>query len=127
MVGIRCIEFTDLFRFSGPVGEMWFLVMDFAFPGRGDLARAFAAAYFQVTADAEGRALLSFYSAYRAVVRGKVEGLKLAGTEVPAAERTRALAQARAHWLLALADLGGPDPRPCLLLAGGPPGSGKST
>jgi uncharacterized protein len=127
LVVIDCIEFNERFRFADPVADMAFLVMDFAFHGRRDLAIVFADAYFRETGDAEGRALLSFYTTYRAVVRGKVDGLKLAETEIPAVERTRALAQARAHWLLALAELAEPDHRPCLVLVGGLPGSGKST
>lgn len=127
LVVIDCIEFNERFRFADPVADMAFLVMDFAFHGRRELACVFADAYFTATGDTEGRALLPFYTAYRAVVRGKVEGFKLAETEVPAAERTRALAQARTHWLLALAELAEPDHKPCLVLVGGLPGSGKST
>ena len=84
---------------------MAFLVMDLALHGRRDLARAFAEAYFRASGDEEGRALLPFYTAYRAAVRGKVEGLKLAEPEVPEAERAAALIKARAHWLLALGEL----------------------
>ena len=65
--------------------------MDLAFHGRRDLARAFAEAYFRASGDEEGRALLPFYTAYRAAVRGKVEGMKLAEPEVPEAERAAAL------------------------------------
>ena len=84
--------------------------MDLALHGRRDLARAFADAYFRASGDAEGRALLPFYTAYRAAVRGKVEGLKQAEPEIPAAERAAALAEARAHWLLALGRAGGAGP-----------------
>ena len=47
--------------------------------------------------------------------------------EIPEAERSAALAKARAHWLLALGELEVPCRRPCLLLVGGLPGTGKST
>src|SRR5204862_1007368 len=67
------------------------------------------------------------YTAYRTAVRGKVEGFKLAEKEIPEAERAQALAQARAHWLLALGELEAPGRRPCLVLVGGLPGTGKST
>ncbi len=60
------------------------------------------------------------------MVRGMVEGLELAEPEVPSAERTTALSRARAHWLLALAELAEPSGKPCLLLVAGLPGSGKS-
>ncbi|MBI2804701.1 MAG: AAA family ATPase [Planctomycetes bacterium] len=127
LVIIDCIEFNERFRFSDPVADMAFLFMDLAFHGRRDLARAFADAYFHASGDQEGRALLAYYTAYRAIVRAKVEGLKAAETEVPPTEQARALAQARAHWLLALAELEERGRKPCVVLVGGLPGSGKST
>jgi aminoglycoside phosphotransferase family enzyme/predicted kinase len=127
LVIIDCIEFNDRFRFADPVADMAFLVMDFTFHGRRDLAQVFAETYFRASKDEQGRALLPFYSAYRAAVRGKVEGFELAEREVPAAERTAAQARARAHWLLALGELEKPGRKPCLILVGGLPGTGKST
>src|SRR5207244_7818604 len=73
------------------------------------------------------RALLALYTAYRATVRGLVDGLKLAEPEVPESERRAAQGRARARWLLALGELEEPDRRPCLVLVGGLPGTGKST
>jgi aminoglycoside phosphotransferase family enzyme/predicted kinase len=124
---IDCIEFNEQFRFLDPVADAAFAVMDLAFHGRRDLGRHFAAAYFNATGDAEGRELLPLYTAYRAAVRGMVDGLLTTEPEVPAAEREAAVARGRGHWLLALAELEDPGRRPCLLLVGGLPGSGKST
>jgi predicted kinase len=126
LVIIDGIEFNERFRYADPVADMAFLVMDLKFHGRRDLAGAFADAYFRA-AGAEGRALLPFYTAYRAMVRGKVEGFELREKEIPEEERNAALARARAHWLLALTELEEPGRRPCLLLVGGLPGTGKST
>jgi predicted kinase len=106
---------------------MAFAAMDFAFYGRKDLADVFAKAYFEATKDEEGRSLLPLYTAYRATVRGTVDGLLLAESEVPDADRAAALARARAHWLLALVELEKPERRPCLLSLAGLPGTGKST
>jgi aminoglycoside phosphotransferase family enzyme/predicted kinase len=127
LVVIDCIEFNERFRFADPVADMAFLAMDLAFHGRRDLAWAFADAYFEAAGDEEGRELLPFYTAYRAVVRAKVEGFELTEREIPAEEKEAALARARAHWLLALTELEAPGRRPCLVLVGGVPGSGKST
>ncbi len=127
LVVIDCIEFNERFRFADPVSDMAFLVMDLHFHGRRDLGRAFADAYFCASQDGQGQALLPFYTAYRAAVRGKVEGFKLAEMEVPEGERSDALARARGHWLLALGELEEPGQRPCLVLVGGLPGTGKST
>ncbi len=105
LVVIDCIEFNERFRFSDPVADMAFLVMDLTFRGRRDLAHSFAEAYFDASGDIEGQTLLSFYTAYRAVVRGKVEALKAAEMEVAPAERTAARSLAGAYWSLALAEL----------------------
>jgi aminoglycoside phosphotransferase family enzyme/predicted kinase len=127
LIAIDCIEFNERFRYADPVADMAFLAMDLTFRGRRDLAAAFADAYFRSAGDEQGRALLPFYVAYRAAVRGKVEGMEAAEPEVPAAERVAALRGARAHWLLALGELEEPSRRPCLVLVAGLPGTGKST
>ncbi len=126
LVIIDCIEFNERFRFIDPVADMAFPAMDLAFHGRRDLGRTFVDAYFRASGDEEGRALLPLYTAYRATVRGLVEGLELAEREVPEAERAAALERARAHWLLALTELEEPGRKPCLLLVMGLPGIGKS-
>src|SRR5262249_54855138 len=112
--------------FLDPVADMAFPVMDFAFYGRRDLARVFAEAYFCATGDSAGRALLPLYTAYRAMVRGAVEGLKLREKEINAADRAATFEGCRGRWLLALAELEQPAGRPCLVLIGGLPGTGKS-
>ena len=127
LVIIDCIEFNERFRFADPVADLAFLVMDLAFHGRPDLARVLADSYFRASGDEEGRTLLPFYTAYRAVVRAKVEGFELVEKEIPEAERAAALARARVHWLLALGELEEPGRKPCLVLVGGLPGTGKST
>ena len=106
---------------------MAFLVMGLNLQGHRDLARAFTEAYFLASGDDEGRALVPFYTSYRAAVRGKVEGLKLARPEISEADRAVALTKARGSWLLALGELEAPGRRPCLVLVGGLPGTGKST
>jgi aminoglycoside phosphotransferase family enzyme/predicted kinase len=127
VVCIDCIEFNERFRFIDPVADMAFAAMDLAFHGRRDLARAFAEAYFAGSGDDEGRALLPLFTAYRAAVRGAVDGMKCAEPEVPPAEHAAALESARGHWLLTLAELEEPTRRPGLVLVGGLQGSGKST
>jgi aminoglycoside phosphotransferase family enzyme/predicted kinase len=124
---IDCIEFNERFRFSDPVADLAFLVMDLKIHGRADLATVLVDEYFRQIADEEGRALLTFYAAYRAAVRGKVEGMKATEPEVPPDEKVAATERAKAHWLLALGELEEPNRRPALVLVGGLPGTGKST
>lgn len=124
---IDCIEFNDAFRFIDPIADLAFLVMDLKFHDRRDLARDLVEAYFQAASDGEGRSLLPLYVSYRATVRAKVETLELAELEIPAAERSAAAVRACGHWLLALSELEEPGRRPCLLLVGGLPGTGKTT
>ena len=126
-VVVDCIEFNERFRHADPIAEVAFLAMELAVEGRGDLAGEFVEAYLHATGDEEGRALLPFYRAYRAAVRGKVEGMKLAEAEVPEREKALARAKAQARWLFALTELESPGRKPCLVLVGGLPGSGKST
>lgn len=127
LVIIDCIEFNERFRFADPVADMAFLVMGLTLQGHRDLARAFTEAYFRASGDSEGRALVPFYTSYRAAVRGKVEGLKLARPEIAAADRAVALTKAQGSWLVALDELEEPSRKPCLVLVGGLPGTGKST
>jgi aminoglycoside phosphotransferase family enzyme/predicted kinase len=126
LVIVDCIEFNERFRFIDIVADMAFAFMDFCFWGRRELGRAFAAAYFQVLGHDEGKSLLPLYAAYRATVRGAVEGMLLTEKEVPQIEQSAALERSRAHWLLAMSELEAPNHRPCLVLVGGLPGTGKS-
>ncbi|QDU98882.1 bifunctional aminoglycoside phosphotransferase/ATP-binding protein [Lignipirellula cremea] len=127
LVIIDCIEFNERFRFADPVSDMAFLLMELRLQGHRDLASAFGEAYFHASCDDEGRSLLCFYTAYRAMVRAKVEGLRIGRAEINDADQQVALAKSRALWLLALGELEPPRRKPCLVLVAGLPGSGKST
>ena len=124
---IDCIEFNEAFRYADPIADVAFLIMDLKYVGEHTLAKTLTDAYFAAAHDDEGRRLLSFYVAYRAAVRGKVEGLKQAETEVSPDDREHARRKARGYWLLALGELEPPAQKPGLVLIGGLPGSGKST
>jgi aminoglycoside phosphotransferase family enzyme/predicted kinase len=124
---IDCIEFNERFRYADPVADAAFLAMDLVFRLRSDLALEFTEAYLETAGDVDGRRLMPFYIAYRAAVRAKVEGMITEEGEVPEADRQAAIQRSRAYWLLALAQLEDPIHRPCLLLMGGLPGTGKTT
>ncbi len=127
VVIIDCIEFNEAFRFIDVVADIAFCAMDFLFHGRGDFAMTFSNAYFTATGDVDGLELLPFYTAYRAAVRGKVDGMLATEPEVPRAQRDAAAVRSTAYWLLALGELEPAAQRPALVLVSGLPGTGKST
>ncbi|MDE0394069.1 MAG: AAA family ATPase [Gammaproteobacteria bacterium] len=124
---IDCIEFNERFRWTDPVADIAFLVMELEFSGRADLAAAFAGAYFEAAADPDGARLLPLYATYRNMVRGKVGSLRFGDGLVPAAERTASAEEATRHFLSALGRLAPARERPGLIVLQGLPGVGKST
>ena len=124
---VDCIEFNLRFRAADPIADMAFLVMDLMRHGHPELAYSFRDAYLAATGDAQGARLVPFYVAYRAAVRAKVNGIKVGSNELSASARIKAERDACAQWLLALSSLEEPGRRPCLVLVGGLPGTGKST
>jgi uncharacterized protein len=124
---VDCIEFDLEFRAADPIADVAFLVMDLLRHGHPSLARSFLGAYLAAADDLDGERLVPFYIAYRAAVRAKVNGLKALEPEVPEEEKASAIADAHTYWLLALWALEEPRRRPCLILVGGLPGTGKST
>jgi hypothetical protein len=124
---IDCIEFSDQFRFADPIADAAFLVMDLKYRGKPDWAQAFIDPLLAELNEEQGSALLPFYTAYRSVVRAKVNGIKAMEPEISDADRELAVTSAKAHWLRALAELEPASRRPVLILVGGLPGTGKST
>ena len=123
---VDCIEFNERFRFADPVADIAFLAMDLTYRGRPDLAHTFCEAYFDASGDDEGRGLLAYYTGYRAMVRGKVDGFAWREPEIPMPAREAARDRARAYFLLALGVVAAPVDRPALVLSIGLPGTGKS-
>lgn len=118
-----CIEFNDRFRYSDVASEVAFLAMDLDRYSRGKLACAFARAYAERTADDGLFQVLNFYKCYRAYVRGKVEGFKLADPEIEDHRKDEILQQARTYFRLALLYAR----KPFLIITSGLIGTGKST
>jgi len=120
------IEFTDRFRWSDPIADIAFLVMDLQARGAWALARLLTDHFIDASEDHEGRELLPFYTGYRAMVRAKVAAMAAAEPELGPIARERARAKAEARARLALVELAPVHERPCLVLIAGLPGSGKS-
>jgi len=121
-----CIEFNDSFRIIDVLEDIAFLFMDLEYRGRFDLTSCLEKSYFHDWGEALNDDLLRFYKVYRAVVRGKVEGLT-AGTVDE--EKVREMAAARARNYFSLADFyirySGKPFNPIVFM--GLSGSGKST
>jgi uncharacterized protein len=123
---LDCIEFSDRLRSGDVVSDVAFLSMDLAAHGRVDLAEHLLARYARATDDFDLYALSDFYESYRAYVRGKVAAI-MAASSASSALRARAEAEARRHFLLALAcERKGLLP-PVVVAVGGIIASGKST
>ncbi|RLN45021.1 hypothetical protein BBJ29_003911 [Phytophthora kernoviae] len=125
---LDCIEFNEQFRFGDPLSDVAFLVMDIWRKGRPDLARFLQKQYLlkAVQDSPENAELFAFYAAYRAVVRAKVSGFRVMDPTLSAAHRVTEIQRAHCYWLVAL-ELLSPEPqRPCMILVGGLPASGKS-
>jgi aminoglycoside phosphotransferase family enzyme/predicted kinase len=119
-----CIEFNDRFRYCDVASEMAFLAMDLDHYGRADLSRTLIKAYVGQSGDSELQKLLAFYKAYRAYVRGKVEGFKLDDPYISEGEKKKTLDIAASYFDLARAYTRA---RPVLFITVGLVGTGKST
>ncbi len=122
-VAFDAIEFNAELRWIDVVSDLAFPVMDLLARGKPRLAWRLANAWFEVTGDFEGAALLSWFMVYRALVRAKV-ALIQAGQEQGEA-REASLTRARSHFGLALTL--SRTSKPVLVSVCGLSGSGKST
>jgi predicted kinase len=74
---IDCIEFNDRFRYGDVASDLAFLITELEFRHQGEWAHAFIRHYAKAAHDPEVFSLLDFYKNYRAMVRTKVECLRL--------------------------------------------------
>lgn len=116
---IDCLEFDDRRRRGDVLTDVAFLAMDLQWRGREDLAEWFLSEYSRLSGDHWPQSLAHHWIAYFAHVRAKVACLN--GAVGGAAARRDAeehIALARTHLRLAQVHL---------VVAGGLPGTGKST
>jgi aminoglycoside phosphotransferase family enzyme/predicted kinase len=111
-----CIEFSAKLRRCDLASEIAFLLMDLEARGGAPLAKLFLTRYQELLKDPELAELLTFGKCYRALVRGKVYGLRGTGGFAMASRYFRYAA--RLSW----------EPlQPFLVMISGLTGSGKST
>ena len=99
-VPFDCIEFNDAFRHIDVLNEVAFLCMDLDAFGRPDLSAHFLNIYsrhFPALQEPEDEQLFTYYKAYRANIRAKVNGLR-AMSATTETEKNQAL-QAASEYL----------------------------
>ncbi len=116
---LDCLEFDDKLRHIDRIDDAAFLAMDLEFLGRKDFADYFVQRYIVHSGDRAPSSLWDFYIAYRAVVRAKVDCVRLSQGKLDAAK------DASRHLAIATEHLEHGSVR--IALIGGNPGSGKST
>jgi uncharacterized protein len=117
-----CIEFNAELRWIDTISEAAFVAMDLqahAYPG---LCWRFISRYLEASADYDAIGLLRYYVIYRALVRAKVEALR-----VRPGEQSGARAFAAAFRYMDLADQWAGQPAAGIILMHGLSASGKST
>jgi uncharacterized protein len=116
---LDCLEFDDNLRYVDTVDDAAFLAMDIEFLGREDLANYFLDEYTRCAGDPAPLSLKNFYTAYRAVVRAKVDCIRVAQGHGEAAS------DAQRHTGIAFRHLRAGTVQ--LIIVGGGPGTGKTT
>ncbi len=119
------LEFEPRLRWIDVMSEVAFLVMDLEKHGHQDLAFVFLNQYLEVTGDYEGLRVFRLYQVYRALVRAKVAGLRLAQLAENAAEEEKAKRELTGY--LELAHRFMARTTPALILMHGVSGTGKTT
>ncbi len=123
---VDCIEFNSRLRHIDIASDLSFLAMDLDGRGVCALGDALLRAYARRTRDWQAYALVPFYKCYRAMVRCKVNCIRL--QEKTIGKHASMEARDRAAMYLALAHgYAQRFARPTLWVLCGPPGAGKST
>lgn len=119
-----CIEFNEEFRWIDVMSEIAFAVMDLDDRQQTGFANEFLNTYLEISGDYAGLALLPYYLVYRALVRAKVDCLRLSQSELAQNEKQNLTNEFR-HYL----DLAWQYTQPhtnYLMITHGLSGSGKS-
>ncbi len=116
---LDCLEFDDTLRHVDGIDDAAFLAMDLEFLGSPDAAAYFLDRYRHHAQDVAPQSLVDFYVAYRAVVRAKVDCIRVAqGNAEATSDVHRHIDIALDHLRAATVQL---------VIVGGGPGTGKTT
>jgi aminoglycoside phosphotransferase family enzyme/predicted kinase len=119
------LEFEPRLRWIDVMSEVAFLAMDLEKHGREDLALMFLNRYLELTGDYEGLRVFRFYQVYRALVRAKVAGLRLAQLKESGVEEEKAKSELIGYVEFAQRFISCASPS--LILMHGVSGTGKTT
>ena len=120
-----CIEFNAQLRWIDVISEVAFLVMDLQDRQQHQLANRFLNSYLEATGDYAGLTVLPFYLCYRALVRAKVDALRLEQKNLSVEERLQTNLEFESY--LELAKDYTKDTSAKLIIMRGLSASGKST
>jgi hypothetical protein len=123
---IDCIEFNDRFRYSDVACDLAFLAMELDFGGHPQVAGRLITAFAEQAGDRGVYPLLDFYKCYRAMVRVKVDSLRLQQGDVDESDRANLKTQIGDYMALAFR-YAVQFSRPMLWVFCGMVASGKST
>ncbi|HTX32729.1 MAG TPA: AAA family ATPase [Solirubrobacteraceae bacterium] len=122
---VDCVEFDPDLRRLDVADDLAFLVLDLAARGGAHLGQELVRAYREAGGNAGQDHLISFFAAYRALVRAKVALLRAA--QLPRASASRARESANARGLIAAAERFAWQGRlPLVIAVCGVPASGKT-
>jgi uncharacterized protein len=123
---IDCIEFNSRLRHIDIASDLAFLAMDLDGRGASKLGDALVKVYVRRTGDYQAYALIPFYKCYRAMVRCKINCIRLKHNAI--GRKASLDARTRAIMYLTLAGRYAQQfARPTLWVVCGLPGAGKST
>ena len=120
-----CLEFNDEFRWIDVMSELAFLCMDIENRGRIDLSQILLNRYLEISGDYHGLALFRFYKVYRALVRAKVDVLRMFQSGIGKQQRQQIYAEFSGYLQLARKYVA--TEQPVMYITHGLSGSGKTT
>ena len=120
-----CLEFNANFRWIDVISEIAFLIMDLDDHQLDKYGFQFVNRYLEITGDYQGCAVLRFYLVYRAMVRAKVDAIRINQPGTKQAEKQQAEADFKSYLELAIRYI--KTPQPYMLITRGKSASGKSS
>ena len=123
---IDCIEFNERLRCNDMASDLAFLAMDLDFEGFSGVARDLLKAFVRHSGDEDGYLLMDFYKCYRALVRVKVNCLRLQQKNLVEDRRAELLKDTRRYMDLAC-EYAAQFARPAIWVVCGMVATGKST